>query len=109
MLRAVILSGLLVAILVAPAAASSGNGLYKPYPAAVGNRSARTYYARIGRKPTAAELVDGVFRQGFAAAAPGGPNERAGETRGLGIWEVLAGAAVALAVAGLAAARRARG
>jgi hypothetical protein len=110
MLRAIILSGLLAAILAPAAAAASGNGLYKPYPAAVGSGGARSYYARLGHRPTQAQLAVGVFRHGFAAAAAGGPSERAGATPvGLGLWEVLVGAAAALAAGALAAARRARG
>ena len=106
MRRAIILSGLCLAIFAAPAAAGSGNGLYKPYPAVIGVGGAESYYARLGRPLTAAQLGHGRFRSGLRAAAPGGPNARAGATAvTLGTGELAAIAAVALIGAGLALVR----
>jgi hypothetical protein len=107
MRRAIILSGVLLAIFAASAAASSGNGLYKPYPAAIGSGGAESYYAHFHRQLTAAQLNAGVFRRGLVASAPGGPSARAGviAVGGAGVWELVAALAVALIAAGLAAGR----
>jgi hypothetical protein len=106
MRRSIIVSGVLLAIFAAPAAASSGNGLYEPYPAVIGASSAESYYAELGHPLTAAQLGAGVFRRGLAPSAPGGPSARAGVTTpGLGVWELLVGVAVALLAAALASRR----
>ena len=47
MLRAIILTSLLLAIGASPAFAASGNLLYKPYPVAVGPGSAEAYCAQL--------------------------------------------------------------
>ena len=105
MLRSLILSGAVLAIFAASAAAS-GNGLYEPYPAAIGAGGAESYYAQLGDPLTAVQLDKGVFRHGLLASAPAGPSARAGVTTvGLGIWELLVGVAVALLAAGLASRR----
>jgi hypothetical protein len=107
MRRSIIVSGVLLAIFAAPAAASSGNGLYEPYPAVIGVSSAKSYYAQLDDPLTAAQLGAGVFRRGLAPSAPGGPSARAGvrAVGGAGVWELLVGVAVGLLAAGLASRR----
>jgi hypothetical protein len=106
MRRSIIVSGVLLAIFAAPAAASSGNGLYEPYPAVISVSSAESYYAQIGNSLTADQLDVGVFGRGLAASAPRGPSARAGVTAvGLGAWELLVAIAVALLAAGLVSRR----
>jgi hypothetical protein len=106
MLRAVILSGVVLAIFAATAAASSGNGLYEPYPAVIGVSSAESYYAQLRHPLTTAQLDAGVFRRGLAPSAPAGPSARAGVISvGLGVWELLVAVLVALLAAGLASRR----
>jgi hypothetical protein len=107
MCRCIILTGALLAIFATPAAAQSGNGLYKPYPAGIAPRGAEAYYARLGRRLTAAQLADGVLSPGLAGSPSSRPSERAGAmTVGLGVWELFA--AIAVAVVGVAVAARHR-
>ena len=107
MCRCIILTGALLAIFATPAAAGSGNGLYKPYPAGIAPSGAEAYYARLGRRLTAAQLADGVLSPGLAGSPSSGPSERAGAMAvGLGVWELAA--AIAVAVVGVAVAARRR-
>jgi hypothetical protein len=106
MLRAVILTGLLVALCAPPALAASGNGLYEPYPSAVSHLAADSYYAKLGLRVSETALVRGRFAGGWAASAAGGPSERAGVgAGGLGGWELAAGVGLALFAAGVAVGR----
>jgi hypothetical protein len=107
MCRCIILMGALLAIFATPAAAGSGNGLYKPFPAGITTTGAESYYARLGRPLTAAQLARGVLSPGLAGSPSSGPSERAGAMAvGLGVWELAA--AVAVAVVGVAVAARRR-
>ena len=109
MLRAAVLTSLLLAVLAPPALAQSGNGLYKPYPAAIGSESAKAYYAQLGLTLTTAALRKGRFSSGMAASAASGPSDRAEATAaGLGIGELVAIGALALVVAGGVTCRRIR-
>jgi hypothetical protein len=109
MCRCIILTGALLAIFATAAAAQSGNGLYKPYPAGITPTSAESYYARLGRPLTAAQLAGGVFiSPRLAGSRSAGPSERAGAiAAGIGLWELVAAIAVAVVGVAVAAGRRA--
>ena len=87
----------------APALAASGNGLYEPYPAGVGDGGAQAYYATLGRSVSAAQLDRGTFGGGLPASSASGPSERAGvAATGAGIWELAVVGGAALVAAALA-------
>lgn len=93
----------------APALAASGNGLYEPYPAGVGDAGAQVYYATLGRTVSAAQLDQGAFTGAMRASpSANGPSSRAGvASPGPGVWELAVVGAITLAVA-VACALRAR-
>ncbi len=107
--REMILLSELLAVTAAPALAASGNGLYKPYPAATDPTAAQAYYAELGVALTNRQLRVGRFIGGLHAAAARGPSHRAGATAvGMGYGALIAVGAIALLAAGAVALRAPR-
>jgi hypothetical protein len=108
MLRAALLIAILLAFSASPALAASGNGLYEPFPSTVKQGVAQAYFAKLGVRLSARALETGRLSGALAQRGANGPSRRAGAgAGGLGAWELLVVAAVALSAAAVAA-RRAR-
>jgi hypothetical protein len=107
MRRVAFLASALVA-LCAPAAAvaSSGNGLYQPFPAAVSSGPAISYYTQLHVSLSAAELRRGHFAGALGRLHSNEPSERAAAGPvALGASELAAVGALGLIAAAFAAAR----
>lgn len=105
MARLVILIGVVFALAAPPALAASGNGLYKPFPAATAaGTAAQAYYAQLGLALTNRQLTNGTYTAALPATAARGPSHRAGATTvSLGYWEfVVVGLLAVLAAGGVA-------
>jgi hypothetical protein len=107
MSRLVVVTLVLFSLGAGPALAADGNGLYKPYPAPAASGTPQAYYAQLGVALTRREVRDGAFTGGLTASRAVGPSLRAGATHiGLGYGALAVVALLALATAGVAAARR---
>ena len=107
-MRLIVITCLALTMSAPTAAAASGNGLYKPYPAVNGLGTAQAYYAQLGLTPTASQLSRGDFSGGLAASSVSGPSHRAGAAgASLGLTALLAVAVLGLvAAAGVALSSR---